>query len=419
MYPSLRVGDLRRPSPALLFAVACLVMGASAGRAQGIVPPFRLGLINPIPGLGSAPIGVASVSNASFARLPGLSPGMFYASLTVTGLPPAMGGVGWSDLLCGYYDAAADIFTPNSDAAGLNTATHDQFMSVYHNGLLAVFDRYGSFPLLASRTSVSQPWQVVGPIGNVLPGQSTFNPSIVDYRGQTYLVFNFLSGIAMQSIDVVTSQLTGPLYQPIPIVNSSGGHAFAGSPITDPSGELLGMSYYELMGSSHTDHYVALDLDPLTPGMLLLQAPSNMHYSGCAFIGGRFFDLQFPNAHLFAVDTIWCTGGRAPVGGTMDVRIFTPPAPGAGTYASVLGGGSSYLPQGLLVPGIQGLLGLIPMGWVSSLVVHDDSNGEGIVTLTVPNSPTLSGISVPVQSLTWNVTSGAAFLGNTARVSVD
>lgn len=399
--------------------VACYVLAASLAPAQGVVAPFRLGLVNPIPGLASAVVGVGSVVHASFVHLPSDPPGVFYGALTVTGLSPTMGGVGTIDLLCGHYNAAADVFIPNNDAAALNTGGHDQLMSVRHDGLFAVFDRQNSWPRLASRSAIGQPWQVVGPIGNVPPGQSTFNPSLVLYRGQPHLVFNYLSGIAMQPIDLAAPQLTGPLYQPMPIVNGSGGQAFAGQPITDTGGEILGLSYCELMGTSRTDHYVALDLDPVTPGMLLLAAPSNTHYTGCAFVGGMFIDVQYPGSYLFAIDAAWCTGGRAPVGGAMDVRILTPPTQGASIYASVIGGGSSYLPLGVSAPGIQGLLGLNPIGWISALAVHDNANGEAVVRLVVPNSPTLSGLSVPAQSLTWDITSGTAFLGNTARFSVD
>ena len=122
-----------------------------------------------MPGLNPTVIPVGSVRYAHFVHLPNDPAGLFYGALTVTALPTSLGGVGLTDLVCGYYDVVADTFTPNSDAAALNSLGHDFLMTIHHSGLFAVFDRYNAWAWLAARTSLTQPWQVVGMIANVPP----------------------------------------------------------------------------------------------------------------------------------------------------------------------------------------------------------------------------------------------------------
>lgn len=250
------------------------------------------------------------------------------------------------------------------------------------------------------------------------PGQTFFSPSLANFRGQPYLIFNFGLHIAMQEIDLVNAQLIGPLYQPTIIVSSSQGVAFGASPIVDANGELLGVAHLELLGSSSVAGYVALDLDPTTPSLRMTGLPINSF--GGAFIGGRvFYEEPTGVPHMYAVDSIWLPGGRAPVGSAMPVSVFTPPTGGPQVYLSLFCAGASYLNQGVPIPSVSGLLGVNPLGWTSGWLLHDNANGEARATLAIPNTPSLSGISVPVQSLTWETTFGTLHLGNTARLVVD
>src|SRR5690606_3950202 len=95
------------------------------------------------------------------------------------------GGVGGTDLLTGSYDVLTDTFTPNTEAAALNTTGTEFGMMLHHSGLYAVFDRLPGLPWLAARPAVGQPWTIVGQI-NSLPSQSYYDPALADFGGQTY-----------------------------------------------------------------------------------------------------------------------------------------------------------------------------------------------------------------------------------------
>ena len=402
--------------PALFFASL-----STALLGQGVVPPFQIGQVNPLPGFSGAWAPMGGVLHVHLTHLPSDPPSVFYCAVTVRLL--------WapydSDLLCGSYDVLTDTFTPNNEAAALNTTGREIGMTVHHSGLLAVFDRVNGWAWLASRPAIGQPWQVVGQIGQVY-GQSVYNPALADYQGQLYLLYSIEwtpalipRSIVMQRIDPTTAQVSGP---PIEIVRAAGIYSVAHSPIpvTDPTGELIGVSHYDRDGwVTESDHYMSLDLDPSTPSVLMNDATTWTGPGG--FVGGRFFDCDsFPSPHIFAIDTFWFTGGRAPVGGTMHVRMFSPPTSGPQVYLSLFAVGSAFLPAGLPIPGVPGLVGINAAGgWTSPLFVHNNANGEAQASFVIPNSPGLSGARLCAQSATLEAGIGAVRLGNTAMLIVD
>lgn len=81
--------------------------------------------------------------------------------------------------------------------------------------------------------------------------------------------------------------------------------------------------------------------------------------------------------------------------------------------------GPTFLPTGLQIAPLQGLLGINPIGgWSSPWFVHDNANGEAVASIPIPNTPSLSGLS-PAQSVTCDVAAGVLYLGNTAKLAVD
>src|SRR5258708_2753645 len=143
----------------------CLALAAltSSMLAQGVVPPFRISQINPLPGLSAPGIPGSSVQQVNMIHLPSDPLNVFLCSATSVGLPPAFGGVGGSDLVTGSYDVLTDTFTPNIEAAALNTAGTEFGMMIHHSGLHAVFDRLPGPPPLAVRPPTGQPWQLIAP----------------------------------------------------------------------------------------------------------------------------------------------------------------------------------------------------------------------------------------------------------------
>ena len=75
---------------------------------QGVVPPFQVGQVNPLPGLNAGSVPAASVGSVHMIHLPGDPPNVFYCAASVTGLSATYGGAGNCDLVCGSYDVLTD-----------------------------------------------------------------------------------------------------------------------------------------------------------------------------------------------------------------------------------------------------------------------------------------------------------------------
>lgn len=397
----------------------CVVAAALATTllGQGVVPPLQVLQTNPHPGLNPGPVPGASVQQVHMVHLAGDPANVFLTAMTVTGLS-GFGGVGGSDLLTGSYDVLTDTFTPDADAGGLNTGGTEFGLMLHHTGLFAAFDRLPGLPHFARRTATGQPWIDVGTI-NGLPSQSYYDPALADYQGQTYLLHVLGFDIAMTPIDVSTGQLTGAS-RVIVRAARTGSTANSPTPVLAPNGELIGLSHHDVLASDN-DHYMSLDLDPLTPAVLMNDTTTWTNNGG--FVGGRFFDAESSPSpyHVFSMDTFWCTGGRGPIGSTIDVTMYTPPTTGTEFYLSGLVLSLGFSPTGLTIPGFQGQIGvqLQTAVWNGSLILHDNNNGVALASIAVPNTPSLSGIRLAAQSATVEVASNVFRFGNTAALIVD
>ncbi|MCA8949988.1 MAG: hypothetical protein KDE27_10830 [Planctomycetes bacterium] len=404
--------------PTLFFAV--LVPSLAS---QGVVSPVHVGNPAAVPGLSAPAVPWVSSVDVRFVHLAGDPPNVYYTTATVTGLSAVAGGAGGLDVACGRYDVLTDTFVPNNDAAALNTPGHERDLSLHASGLSGVYIDSQSRIVLVSRATLAQPWQVVGPIALLCPCGSgnPFRAALADYRGQPQLIVNRFDTLVMGPIDLATGTMLGP--DVTIVAGSLTARPDWPVPITDPSGEILGVSHSMVFGAAvaDIDHYVSLDLDPNTPPLPLHDAAVQAYAGGVA--GGRFVDGEWTSAtgtRLVAIDRIWTTGGRAPVGGTMVVRVFSPPTPGPELYLSALAASTGFLAVGQPMPPLLGLVGIdLASAWITTPAVHDNRNGEARVGLTVPNAPALSGTRLPVQCVTLEVTSGTFYLGNTAVVAVD
>ncbi|MGE0145133.1 MAG: hypothetical protein AB7I19_18075 [Planctomycetota bacterium] len=384
--------------------------------AQGVVPPLQITQLNSHPSLSAGSVPGSNVQQVHLVPLPGSPSNQYLVGLTAGALQAGFGGVGGTDLLTGIYDSLTDTFAPDNLAAALNTSGTEFGLMISHDGLLAVFDRLPGLPQLATRSAVGAPWSLVGTITG-LPTQSYYDPALARYRGAWHLLHVLGSDIAMTPIDVTTGALTGASRV---LVQSAivGSTANSPTPVVDSNGELIGLSHHDVVGSDN-DHYMSMDLDPLTSSVLLNDTTTWTNNGG--FVGGRFFDAENSPApyHVFSIDTYWCTGGRAPVGGAMELRVFTPPSNAAPIYVSYMLFGGAFTVSGVTIPGINGALGLANVIAAASMPPHDNANGTSLLTLMVPNQPALSGLVLPVQSLTLDVTGGTLNLGNTAAMTID
>ncbi|MCC6785534.1 MAG: hypothetical protein IT457_21965 [Planctomycetes bacterium] len=398
----------------------CLLIAASLAAcsslvAQGVVPPYALATLNPFPGLSAGPIPGSSVQQVNFIHLPSDPPNVFVASFTVTALPAANGGVGGLDVLMGRYDVLSDTFTPSTEAAAFNTSGTEFGLMLHPSGLHAVVDRLPGPPILAARPNLTSPFTVIGPVAPI-PSQSYYDPALAQYRGVPQLLHVLGLDIARTPIDLATGALTGPSV--VIATNVVGGTANSPSPIVDSNGELIGLSHHEVVGSDN-DHFMSMDLDPLTPAIRFNDTTTWTNNGG--FIGGKFFDAENSPSpyHVLQIDSYWCSGGRAPVGGTMEIRAYTPPTNSGAVYISYLLVGATFSPSAVTIPGVQGALGIgnIIVGF--QLPQHDNRNGEAMIALTVPNTPALSGTVLPLQAITVDILASTLALGNTAAMKID
>ncbi|MBI5852680.1 MAG: hypothetical protein HZB39_16835 [Planctomycetes bacterium] len=397
-----------------LLVVAALAASPSLV-AQGLVPPYTIARTNPFPGLSIPAVPGSSVQQVNMIHVPGDLPNVFLCSVTVTLLPAANGGRGGTDVLLGRYDVLANTFTASNDAAAMNTTGTEFGLMLHPSGLYAVVDRLPGPPQLASRPNLTSPFTMVGPVSPI-PSQSYYDPALANYRGVPHLIHVLGQDIAMTPISLTTGALTGPS---VVIVNAAvGGMANSPTPVVDSTGELIGLSHHEVVASDN-DHYNSMDLDPLTPAILFLDTTTWINNGG--FIGGSFFDAEYTPSpyHVLRVDSYWCTGGRAPVGGTMEIRAFTPPTNSGNIYITYLLVGASFLATPIPVPGVNGNLGLGSIIVGFQLPQHDNRNGEAMIALGVPLDPTLSGLALPLQGVTVDVIASTISFGNTAALTID
>jgi len=389
---------------------------ASALAAQGTVPPYVVQVTNPHPSLSSPSIPGNAVEQIHLVHLATDPPNVFLCGLTVDGLSAAYGAVGNRDLLTGKYDAQTDTFTPDTNAAALNTANYEFGLTFHHSGLWATFDDYTTAGVsLAKRASVNAPWTFVGRVGG-LPAQSYYDPVLADYNGQTMLVHVLGNDIAMTPIDLNNATLMGA--STIIVRSTQGGTVNSPTPILDSNGELIGLSHHDLVVSDN-DHYLSMDLDPNTPPLLVNDTATWTNNGGVA--GGRFIDAEYTPSpyHAISIDALWCTGGRAKIGGSMEVRVHVPPTSSPVIHVSYLLLSTQFANAPLSIPGVQGQLGLGLAGLIGAqLPTHNNANGESLITFNVPNNPALAGKALPCQSITFNTTSGVVAFGNTAALTM-
>ena len=189
--------------------ILCSALLASALAAQGAVPPYVLQVTNPHPNLSAPVIPGTAIEQIHMIHLPTDPPNVFLCGMTIQSLPVALGGVGSRDLLTGKYDAVTDTFTPDANAAALNTTNYEFGLTLHHSGLWATFDDYTTVGVsLAKRASVGAPWTLVGRLGG-LPAQTYYDPVLADYNGQTMLLYVLGNDIVMTPIDLNTASLVG------------------------------------------------------------------------------------------------------------------------------------------------------------------------------------------------------------------
>jgi hypothetical protein len=394
---------------------SCAVFGASLVSllgAQGAVGPTQLGPSFRPAGLNPPQVPAASVLQVQLQRLPGDPPGTWTAAMTVTGLAAGWGGQGGQDLLIGQYDARADTFRPSLLAAACNTPGREFGAMLDADGLEMVFERDG-WVQRASRPFVNQQFNA-GQVVDSLPFQPYYDPALGTVGGQRMLFYAMDGTVRRSLFDQATGKVIGPS---IVVVGPTrpGGVPNSPTPIVDAAGETTGLLHHELSGAGN-DQYLAVDLDPDSPSHLVLDTPSFLNNGGAA--GGLIVTADSANGYgVTATPAAWMTGAETTIGRSMRVSMLVPPA-AAGGALSFLMLGMLHAPAPLPIPGIQGALGLDPATFITYFPIGFNAPGTGEAgsTVTVPNDPSLMGLSLPVQGAT-QIGAGLVFT-NTSSLRV-
>jgi hypothetical protein len=411
---------MRRRILSLLSLAACVATAHLD--AQGVVPPATLRGLQRTSGLNPPGVPGNAVHQVHLVQLPGDPDGTYSCALTVTGLPTTNGGAGGTDIVTGKYDALNDVFTPDLNAAAVNSAGAEFGFMFHHTGLIAVFERTGPTIEVATRPSLTSAWTHAGTVSGITGGPAARDPSLADLAGQLIVIYMLgpagNASIVYSPLDRNT-RVAGP---PTTIVMPSGPARQANSPtpIVTSTGELIGLSHHD-RDASDNDHWMSMDLDPNTPSVQFIDTPSWKNNGGYA--GGKFFDAESAPApyHVNDVEAVWWTGGRASIGTSMEITANVPPRSSGNVDISFFMLSRGFLSSATPVQGVVGALGVDPTLLILGAIgVHNLRTGRARGTIGVPNDPSLRGLRIPAQSLTVIAgPPGQLVLGNTASITID
>ncbi len=401
--------------------------------AQGFVAPPLLTKFKGDPVFTAANIPGTDFAQIHMVPYPG-KPGQFITAITVfKGLPTSWGGAGGQDFLTGVYDAVNKKFTADLHAKNLNTTMDEFGLTLFHNGLFAVFERFsgghkGVF--FAWRQSVTQDFTIKGQITG-LPTMSKnmyFDPAIAILNGTLHFIYHVHNNtsnkdyIAAAPLNIATLAVD-TTKSVILVKNPKTGTEQPNSPtpIVTSTGELLGLSHH--LTTNKNDHYMSFDTNPNTPALEFINYPDWINNGGYA--GGTFFDAWYTPGFRYkigSVETVWWTGGKAPIGSNMEVSAYVPiGGPTGPAYISFILISNGFLANPIPVPGIIGKFGL-NYAYIEpiSMGPHNPLTGKAVVNLPIPNVTALKGLSVPGQLFTVkNTAQGKTYiLANTAALNI-
>ena len=394
---------------------------AAGAMAQGNVVPPHLNKFGKDPIFNAPTIPGTTFSQINMIPYPG-QPGKFIVGITVaSGLPTANGGVGGADFLMGVYDAAKKQFTPDKNAAFLNSGKSEFGLTFHHSGLYAYMESDGAgtySPYLVSRKSLNAPFSVVGVIKGLPMAQGWWDGSLADIGGQMHIIYVLNHNLVASPLTISGGTVTAG--NPVTLVNTPVANVDANSPtpITTTKGELVALSHHVNVNAN--DHWLSFDLDPKTPALSFISLADWINNGG--YIAGTFYDGHSASSgyQISSVQSVWWTGGKAKIGTNMEISAYIPvQGTGATPWVSYFLISDGFLASPLTIPGITGKFGLNP-GYLVPVTIgaHNPLTGQAMITLPIPNNAALSGYTVPGQSLTIDPKTQKLYLGNTAALTI-
>jgi hypothetical protein len=288
---------------------------------------------------------------------------------------------------------------------------------IHHSGLWGTWDRISTGVWLASRSSLTAPWQNLGRVTNV-PPSPYYDPALADLNGVMHLFWVF--GTSIVGAPINTAALAVDLtQQKTYVLQAAAGTSNSPTPILDKNGELLGFSHHDVTGSDN-DHYFSFDL--LSSTQALLWNDTTTWINNGSWTGGRFFDAQSsPSYRLWYLDSYWFTGGRAKINTTMDLASYIVPSTAVTPVLSFFFISAAYTPTPLPAPAPPlGAFGLSanPLLFFT-LGLNDRVTGRASLGLLIPNDASLSGKAIPAQAFSFDPLNAMITLSNTAALTIE
>ena len=415
----------RSSSCVVAIAVATLCFCVSAPlSAQGTTPGFTrapqpswilVNSFNSVPG--------TNIQQIFHAKLSNNSDGQWTTCLTVQALPAFFGGDGRSaGVVMGTFAPYPQdsYFIAGTEAKALNSSGDERNLTLDPSGLWAIFERTSGV-FVATRAKVGDPFgapvQVAG-FGSL----TDVMPALAPRGGQMQCFYTDKARILMQAIDlnIAAPKLLGQA-SVVSLPLQAGAKPLRPTPLLGGDGDAEALFLSEEVtphngtGTGDADPVWAADLDPATPGLVLIQNPE--WQPGGAPAGGYLYfghDI-LPRFHVMHSESAWMVGDDEPLGGTADLRVVAV-NPNRLLASVVLVAGTTT--AGVKVNDFAGLLGLdLATLVVLPPMVHATLDGDQVLSFRVPNDSNLRG-TLALQALVVDIRTGAAVFTNTAALTL-
>lgn len=399
---------------------ACLVAAVLAASlpAQGSAGPAFLAPPRVSTAFAPATLGVSRIAQIGMIPDPSGTPGRYLGGLTVSGLSPALGGVGGKDVVAFSYDRGTDQVTLNGSAAACNTPADEFALNYAADGSYVVFERVGVGVFQASVALLDGTLGAPVPLGNGPGPNWALDPCPGRIAGRPVLFFNRGNNVAWQAHDPAAATLTGlPTDVCIPFV--SGGYCHSPWPVAGVDGDAEALLVCRRLASGLSQWLWAGDLKAATPALPQDPTATSWDNNGC-LAGGRIYMVRSTGSSQNLVmeydvavtlgDQVLCQGDYA------ETTVLAPPRPGAVIPDfSFVFAGFQYLPTPVSYPGFAGMLGLGGTLVHIGTADHDPDTGIAMVPFLMPLVATGS---LGVQAITFSPTTAIAAIGSTAALEL-
>lgn len=375
------------------------------------LPPLRLvGNPTQTPGGGitTQALGVQSIRQIHFVPDPRV-PGQQICSATVTGLAPARGGAGGSDVLLGTYrhDLGQFVAAPAAWLQGFNTAGTEFGLMLnpapavaagvaYGTATIAVYDGVGGQVLCATRPDTTQPFAAPRQVPAL---QGPADPTLAVFAGELWLLWVGTDGLGQPAIlgapfDPAACQVASNPHVLVGALDvPGGGRPHSPTPVGGPDGDTEALVFNASVGND-SDVYC---LTSTCRGARVFLLEDNAGWSNNGgLIGGRLFQAHSsPGYHVYAQEIALLLGDderhtRGALGRSLDLGLRLPIAQTGAPYLAVFAIAFDTPALPLAVAGFQGGLGLSPGAILGSqLVLPPPLAGEAAFAIPLP--PALPG----------------------------